>query len=390
MKVSKWIGSLVLLFPLLAMPAPAFANGASQVGVAVSIRVGPPVLPVYTQPLCPGAGYIWEPGYWAYGVDGYYWVPGVWVLPPEPGLLWTPGYWGFVNGLYSWNVGYWGPVVGFYGGINYGFGYPGVGFYGGYWRGGQYFYNTNVTNVNTTIIHNVYNRTVVNQGGSVNRVTFNGPGGVNARPTAAEQAARERRLPMTAAQMEHQRAASTNRTMLASVNHGRPDVAATARPEALNNRSPEPRNSPANTEHPRAHAPAARPEPAPKAEPARPEPKAAPRTEKPAAHESAPKPAHTEKPAVHESAPKATHTEKPATHESAPKAAHTEKPAKHESAPKPAHTEKPATHESAPKPAHTQKPIAHESAPKPASHASAPHESQPHASESHPADNKKP
>jgi len=71
------------------------------------------------------------------------------------GLLWTPGYWAFSHGLYAWNAGYWGPVVGFYGGIAYGFGYPGTGFYGGYWKGGEYFYNTRVTNVNTTIIQNV-------------------------------------------------------------------------------------------------------------------------------------------------------------------------------------------------------------------------------------------
>jgi hypothetical protein len=53
--------------------------------------------------------------------------------------------------------------VGFYGGINYGFGYRGSGFYGGRWKGGQYFYNTRVTNVNRTIIHNVYDSKVTNQ-----------------------------------------------------------------------------------------------------------------------------------------------------------------------------------------------------------------------------------
>src|SRR5258707_13059183 len=86
----------------------------------VTITFAPPPLPVYDQPFCPGDGYIWVPGYWAYGDDDYYWVPGVWVLAPEPGFLWTPGYWGFEGGNYGWQPGYWGPHVGFYGGVNYG------------------------------------------------------------------------------------------------------------------------------------------------------------------------------------------------------------------------------------------------------------------------------
>ncbi len=115
---------LMALTMLLTVPAPSYA------GIAISITVAPPVLPVVVQPPCPVEGYIWTPGYWAYGDDGYYWVPGVWVAPPTPGLLWTPGYWGFGGGLYVWHAGYWGPHVGFYGGVNYGFGYFGHGFVG--------------------------------------------------------------------------------------------------------------------------------------------------------------------------------------------------------------------------------------------------------------------
>ena len=46
----------------------------------VSITVAPPALRVYAQPPCPGEGYIWTPGYWAYGAAGYAWVlgPGCW------------------------------------------------------------------------------------------------------------------------------------------------------------------------------------------------------------------------------------------------------------------------------------------------------------------------
>jgi hypothetical protein len=74
--MSRTIQILVLVVALLVVPAASFG------GVTVSITVAPPVLPVYSQPLCPGAGYIWTPGYWAYGPYGYYWVPGTWVLSP--------------------------------------------------------------------------------------------------------------------------------------------------------------------------------------------------------------------------------------------------------------------------------------------------------------------
>src|SRR6266550_8398344 len=208
----------------------------AQIGIGVAVRIGPPALPVYAQPLCPGPGYFWTPGYWAWDDDdGYYWVPGTWVLAPV-GMLWTPGYWGWNDGLYAWNGGYWGPHIGFYGGINYGFGYTGVGFFGGYWRGGAYYYNRSVTNVNVTVVRNTYHTTVVNQ--STNRVSFNGGmGGVTARPTDREIAAEhQRRSTMTAEQTQHQQAASTNRTLHASVNHGRPDVAASVRPGQLGGR----------------------------------------------------------------------------------------------------------------------------------------------------------
>ncbi len=148
---------LVLLVTVLLMLSFSPASSA-QVAVGISVRIGPPALPVYAQPLCPGPGYFWTPGYWAWDDDdGYYWVPGTWVLAPV-GMLWTPGYWGWNDGLYAWNGGYWGPHIGFYGGINYGFGYTGVGFFGGEWRGDTFFYNRSVTNVNVTNVTNIYNK----------------------------------------------------------------------------------------------------------------------------------------------------------------------------------------------------------------------------------------
>jgi hypothetical protein len=218
------IRSLLVTLAFFALSAASFAQ------IGISIRIGPPTLPVYEQPLCPGDGYLWTPGYWAYGDDGYFWVPGTWVLAPEPGFLWTPGYWGWGGEAFLFHEGFWGPQVGFYGGINYGFGYFGNGFEGGRWQGDHFFYNRSVMNVNITNIHNVYNTTVIDHG--MNRVSYNGgEGGITSRPTTREEAAgRERHVAPVAAQMQHVQAARANPELRAAANHGRPPVAATARP----------------------------------------------------------------------------------------------------------------------------------------------------------------
>ena len=216
-----------LLFAILALTASAVSSAA----LYVSVELAPPLLPVYEQPLIPGPGYIWTPGYWAWGPEGFYWVPGTWVLAPYVGALWTPGYWAWSDGLYFWHSGYWGPHVGFYGGINYGFGYTGFGYQGGYWDRGSFWYNRAVNNVNVTNITNVYNTTVVNNA-SVTRVSYNGgAGGVLAQPTPQDRiAAHEPHTPLLPAQARHELAASSNRALLASVNNGHPPITATPRP----------------------------------------------------------------------------------------------------------------------------------------------------------------
>jgi hypothetical protein len=237
MKLHRAVRFLAFGLLLLMIPAALSSPSSAQIAVGISVHIGPPALPVYEQPLCPGPGYLWTPGYWAWGDDdGYYWVPGTWVVAPV-GLLWTPGYWGWAGGLYAWHPGYWGPHVGFYGGVNYGFGYGGVGFFGGEWRGGAFFYNTAVVRVDTVHVTNVYvNRTVVVN--NVSHVAFNGgEGGVVARPTPAEEAAaREPHQAAVAAQVQQEHAASQNRAMFASANHGAPAVAATARPGEFSGR----------------------------------------------------------------------------------------------------------------------------------------------------------
>ncbi len=212
----------------LTLPLALAPTGQAHAAVFVSVNFAPPILPVYAQPICPNPGYLWTPGYWGYGEAGYYWVPGVWVQPPTVGFLWTPSYWGWENGAYLLHAGYWGPHVGFYGGINYGFGYTGVGFAGGEWRGGAFFYNRSVANVNVTNVTNVYNRTVIVNNRTT--VAYNGgPGGVNYHANPQEAAfSREQHIQPTANQISHQQFAAQDRTQWASVNHGRPGVPAAA------------------------------------------------------------------------------------------------------------------------------------------------------------------
>ena len=61
------------LFAVSAAPSTASAQ------VVLSVTVAPPILPVYAQPVCPGEGFIWTPGYYA----GRIWVPGRWVHHDE-------------------------------------------------------------------------------------------------------------------------------------------------------------------------------------------------------------------------------------------------------------------------------------------------------------------
>jgi hypothetical protein len=229
MRLIPVLRSVLLIVTIVCTAAAGFA----QVGIGVTVSFGPPALPVYVQPLCPAPGWIWTPGYWAFDPDfgDYYWVPGTWVLAPQVGFLWTPPYWAW-NGIgFVFYPGYWGPVVGFYGGINYGYGYFGRGYEGGRWDRGEFYYNRTVNNINVTNIHNVYNTTVVNNT-TVNRVSYNGGvGGTTARPTAQEEtAARAQRIGPVAAQHEQVQTARGNPELRASANQGKPPIAATDKP----------------------------------------------------------------------------------------------------------------------------------------------------------------
>jgi hypothetical protein len=230
MRVLLSIRGLFFALVLLAVSAASSA----QIGISVSIRIAPPELPVYDQPIVPGDGYIWTPGYWAYGDGDYYWVPGTWVMAPEVGYLWTPGYWGDDNDDYVFHEGYWGTEVGFYGGIDYGYGYSGHGYEGGRWDNGHFAYNQSVSHVDVSRNRNVYN-TRVDDNNRGNRVSFNGGnGGVQMRATSQEESAgRQRHIAPVAEQTQHVDSARGNSELRASANHGKPPIAATAKPGAF-------------------------------------------------------------------------------------------------------------------------------------------------------------
>jgi hypothetical protein len=230
MRIILSIRSLLFTLVLLAISAASSA----QISVGVSIRIAPPELPIYEQPICPEDGYIWTPGYWAYGDEDYYWVPGTWVMAPEVGYLWTPGYWGGDGDDYVFHEGYWGTEVGFYGGISYGYGYFGHGYEGGRWDNGHFDYNESVSHVDVSRNHNVYN-TRVEDNSRGNRVSFNGGnGGRTERATSQEEAAgRGHHFAPVAAQTQHVESARANPELRASANHGKPPIAATAKPGAF-------------------------------------------------------------------------------------------------------------------------------------------------------------
>jgi hypothetical protein len=245
LRKSRWM-LLALLFSLV--PASSFA------GVLISVGFAPPVLPVYEQPPCPEPGWMWTPGYWAYGDDGYYWVPGAWVPSPYSGALWTPPYWGWSGGVYIFHPGYWGPHVGYYGGVNYGFGYMGVGFVGGAWRGGIFAYNTAVMHVGVGPRwggNRVYvDRTIVERTTIINNthISYNGgPGGIRHDPSVEERSAmHEQHMGATSVQQQHFQAARADRSFYAKNNGGHPQTMAADRPMGFHGNPGGPSGRPQN------------------------------------------------------------------------------------------------------------------------------------------------
>ncbi len=55
------LGVLMLSVSVLSLSTASPAEIA--IGIGISLRIGPPALPLYAQPICPGPGYLWTPGY---------------------------------------------------------------------------------------------------------------------------------------------------------------------------------------------------------------------------------------------------------------------------------------------------------------------------------------
>lgn len=244
--------NLLATYFIIALLVLGSSTAFSQ--VSVTVELAPPPLQVYEQPACPDDGYIWTPGYWAYGDNAYYWVPGAWVQPPEIGDLWTPPYWGWDDSAYVFYPGYWGSSVGYYGGINYGYGYGGHGYGGGRWQEGHFSYNTAVNNVNSSNIHNTYvDRAAINN--KAGKVSYNGgKGGVQAQPTAQErQFSNERHnQPAASAQQAPVRGASQVQPNPAPANA--PFTGEPVKPAAVTPQPKEVNSQPATTFHPQPQA----------------------------------------------------------------------------------------------------------------------------------------
>jgi hypothetical protein len=64
--------SIGLPLPVVVTPPVVFAAPVTPAPVAVVSAV----------PVCPGAGYVWTPGYWWYRPTGRVWVAGAWRCHP--------------------------------------------------------------------------------------------------------------------------------------------------------------------------------------------------------------------------------------------------------------------------------------------------------------------
>lgn len=81
------------IFALLCAAALSLMSAESAGRVAFSVGIAPPAPIVETVPPPPGAGYVWQPGYWSWNGVQWVWVPGTYVVAPYPGAVWVPGHW---------------------------------------------------------------------------------------------------------------------------------------------------------------------------------------------------------------------------------------------------------------------------------------------------------
>jgi hypothetical protein len=75
---------------VLVQPSVAVAPGY---GGEIIVQQAPPPLLVEPQPVCPGPGYAFCPGYWHWQHGRHVWVNGRWAVPPRRAAVWVPPHW---------------------------------------------------------------------------------------------------------------------------------------------------------------------------------------------------------------------------------------------------------------------------------------------------------
>jgi hypothetical protein len=83
-----------------SLTVPAFAQ--------VYVNVAPPAPISEAQPVSPGSGYTWVPGFYRWDGSQYVWTHGHWMRPPQSGQVWVPGHWvESPHGRWHWRDGHW-------------------------------------------------------------------------------------------------------------------------------------------------------------------------------------------------------------------------------------------------------------------------------------------
>ena len=90
----------------LAFVPTAHASPRISIHVGIGAPAPPIVAPAAVVPFGPPyAGYVWQPGYYAWTRFGYQWVPGAWVSPGYARRGWAVGRW--EHGRRDWDDRRW-------------------------------------------------------------------------------------------------------------------------------------------------------------------------------------------------------------------------------------------------------------------------------------------
>jgi hypothetical protein len=84
---------------VLGSALPAFAQAF--------VPNAPPPLRREVVPRPPGAGMVWQGGFWRWNGRAWVWVRGHYARPPRPGGRWIPGHWVHRPRGWFWAAGHW-------------------------------------------------------------------------------------------------------------------------------------------------------------------------------------------------------------------------------------------------------------------------------------------